>query len=444
MEALQRPDGPKGLPFFGPVREVRREGLGFVRRVVREYGDLSYTRFAGLDAYLVSHPDLVEEVMVKKRKIYGRSELNGRLKPLLGNGLLTAEGDGWLAQRRLMAPAFHHKRIAGYAETMVGSTVEGIADWEPGQVRAVDVDYNALTLDIAIRTLFGVDAGDAGKRVGEAFLQLGAFFEKTLSSVVPLPLWLPTPAVRGFLQARDELDEVVARIIADRRAKGADGDDLLSMLLNLRDEDGQGMDDKQLRDEVLTLLLAGHETTSLALTYTTWLLARHPEADRKLAQELQTVLGDRDPTMADLRALPYLDRVVKESMRLYPPASIIGRQARVDDTLGGYPIPAGSLIVLPAFAVHRDPRFWDAPDAFWPERWTPALEETLPRFAYFPFGGGPRICVGQAFAAMEARLVLATVLRRFRLAPVDDAPLRLVATVTTRPRDPVHAEVRLR
>ncbi len=444
MEAITRPDGPKGLPFFGPVREVRNDGLGFVRRVVREYGDISYTRFAGLGAYLVYHPDLVEEVMVKKRKVYGRSELNGRLKPLLGNGLLTAEGDGWLAQRRLMAPAFHHRRVAGYGETMVASTVEGLSDWQPGETRTIDRDFNEITLDIAIRTLFGVDVGDAGRKVGEAFLRLGAFFEQTLSSVVPVPLWLPTPAVRNFLRAREELDEVVAAIISEKRTQGSEGDDLLSMLLDLRDEDGQGMDDTQLRDEVLTLLLAGHETTSLALTYTAWLLARHPEADRKLAAELDEGLGDRDPTMADLRALPYLDSVVKESMRLYPPASIIGRQAKQPDTLGGYDIPEGSLIVLPAFAIHRDPRWWDAPDSFWPERWTPALDESLPKFAYFPFGGGPRVCIGQAFAAMEARLVLATLLKRFRLAPVDDAPLRLVPTVTTRPKDPVRLEVRAR
>jgi cytochrome P450 len=444
MEALTRPDGPKGLPFIGPAREVKRGGLDFVRRMARDYGDLAYARFAGLDAYLVSHPDLVEEVMVRKRKIYGRSDLNARLKPLLGEGLLTAEGDGWLAQRRLMAPAFHHQRIAGYAETMVAATVDGLADWQPGQVRSVDQDFNTMTLDIAIRTLFGVDVGDAGRRVGEAFVEVSAYFEKTLTQAVTLPLWVPTPRIRAFVRARDELDEVVARIIADRRAMDTDGNDLLSMLLSLRDEDGVGMDDKQLRDEVLTLLLAGHETTSLTLTYTTWLLARNPEAERKLAQELHDVLGDRDPTMTDLRNLPYLDKVVKESMRLYPPASIIGRQARVDDTLGGFEIPAGSLLVLPVFVVHRDRRWWDVPDSFWPERWTPEMEKALPKFAYFPFGGGPRVCVGRAFAAMEARLVLATLLRRFRLAPVDNDPLDLVATVTTRPKDAVRLEIRSR
>lgn len=435
----RRPPGPVGLPIIGPLWSIRRDALAFMLDTARAHGDVAFTRFAGMPTYLVSHPDGIERVLVTKRAIYPKGSLTHRFEPVLGNGLLLARGELWTNQRKLMAPAFHHRRVQAHAAAMVDATEEHIASWSPG-VRTTSQDMMALTLDIAVRTLFGATAGDVASRVGAPLTELLAYFAKTLSFPVAVPLAIPIPLNRRFLAARAALDDVVYEIIRAKRASPG-GDDLLSMLVELTDEEGRGMDDKQLRDEVLTLLLAGHETTALTMTFVFHLLGTHEDEDDALAEEVQRVLGDRTPTLEDLPKLVRVEQVVKEALRLYPPAAVLARQAIEDDELMGWPIPRGAQIVMPEWVTHRDPRWFDSPESFVPSRWTPKMEAALPRFAYFPFGGGPRVCIGNAFAMLEAKLVLATIARRFALRPVDARPLELITSVTIRPKTAVRMHV---
>lgn len=438
-----RPPGPRGLPLFGPIVRYQRDPFAFLTDTHEEYGDVAFTRFAGMDAYLLSHPDAIEHVLVKNRKNYPKSAMSQRLMPLIGRGLLTSDGDLWTEQRKLIAPAFHHRRIQTYAAQMVECSNRRVEEWRSGAVRRVDADMMDLTLDIAVQTLFGAEARNEAAKVGAAFTEASEYFATTLAQPFPMPLCVPTPRNRAFLEARDTMHAVVRDIIRAKRATPADrrGDDLLSMLIEATDEDGNAMSDEQLRDEVLTLLLAGHETTALTLTYTFDLLSRHPGVREKLEAELDEVLGDRPPTAADLPRLVYTGRIIKESMRLYPPGAVLIRQARETDDVAGWRIPAGSMIAMAQWIVHRDPRWFSDPDRFIPERWTEPFEAALPRFAYFPFGGGPRICVGASFAAMEARLVLATIARRWRYDLLDHRPLELMMSVTIRPKRPVVARV---
>lgn len=449
MLETPRPPGPRGLPVFGPIARYQRNPFAFLTNTQARYGDVAFTRFAGLDTYLVSHPEAIEHVLVKKRKNYPKSSITERLMPLIGRGLLTSEGDLWTEQRKLIAPAFHHKRIQTYAARMVELSERRVTSWETGQVRRIDADMMDLTLDIAVQTLFGAEADLEAERVGAAFSEASEYYASTLAQPFPMPLCVPTAKNRTFLKARDTMHEIVRDIIRRKRAsrrteeteETGGGDDLLSMLIDATDEDGNAMSDEQLRDEVLTLLLAGHETTALTLTYTFNLLSRHPTVREKLEAELDDVLGDRAPTAADLPRLRYTEQVIKESMRLYPPAAVLIRQARETDVVAGWTIPAGSIVAMAQWVVHRDPRWFPEPERFLPERWTESFEAALPRFAYFPFGGGPRICVGAAFAAMEARLVLATIARRWRYMLLEQRPLDLLMSVTIRPKRPLLARL---
>jgi cytochrome P450 len=436
MIETPRPPGPRGLPLFGPILEYTRDPFAFLENLRLRYGDVAFTQFAGLDAYLLSEPDAIEHVLVRNKQNYPKSELGLRLRSTIGQGLLTSDGDLWTRQRKLIAPAFHHKRIATYAGEMVRATEAHAAAWRPGRLR-LDKAMMDLTLDIAVRTLFGADAGDDGAAVGEAFTRASEYYAVTLTQPFPMPLFVPTPRNKSFLRARETMFDVVRRIIARKRRQTERGDDLLSTLIDATDESGAGMSDDQLRDEVLTLLLAGHETTALTLTYAFDQLARHPEARAALEAEVDEVLGDRSPTFEDMGKLVYTERVVKEAMRLFPPAAVLGRQAIEDDVIAGWKIPAGSMVAMAQWVVHRDPRWFEEPRAFRPDRWTRDFEDRLPRFAYFPFGGGPRICVGAAFAMMEAKLALAAITRRYRMALLDPRPLELLMSVTVRPKRPV-------
>lgn len=442
FKGTPRPPGPVGLPFLGPMWAYQKDPLAFMLDAKHRYGDVVFTRFAGFGAYLVSSPEGIEYILRTNRDNFTKSALIERFRVVLGDGLLTSSGPLWTRQRKLIAPAFHHKRVQSYVEAMTDVIDRHLSQWRPGD-REVTQDMMRLTLDIAVRTLFGTATGDASERVGRALETVVDYFAETLSYPLPIPLSVPTPQNRRFLGARDELFDVVQRIIREKR-KSPDGDDLLSMLLALEDEDGQGMNDQQLQDEVLTLLLAGHETTALTLTYTFDLLARHPEEERALHAEVDRVLADRTPTLEDLSGLVRVEQVVKESMRLFPPAATLIRQAQADDVVLGWPVPKGSLVVLPQWVTHRDARWFESPDDFKPERWTKALEEQLPRYAYFPFGGGPRICIGSAFAMLEARLAVAMIAQRYTLARLDDRPLDLQASITIRPRNGLTMRAELR
>lgn len=439
-----RPPGPSGLPYLGSVFDYARDPLGFLVDTARTHGDIAYSRFGGADTFLVSHPDAIEHVLVKNRSNYGRDKFMARIKPLLGEGLLTADGELWKRQRKIMAPAFHRRKIAGYATTMVDCAQATAGGWSEGEIVEMNFEMMRLTLQIAVRTLFGADGSDDAQTVARAFGEVSEYFATVTAALLPLPLWVPTPKNRAFVEARDELDRIVYRILAQRRAASSSGHDLLGMLLEARDEDGQPMSDEQLRDEVITLLLAGHETTALALTYALRLLAQHPDVATELETEIDRVLAGRAPTLEDLDRLPFTDAVIKEAMRLYPPAAMISRQAIEEDEILGWRIPAQSIVTMAQWVVHRDPRFFDQPDNFMPHRWTPEFEAQLPKFAYFPFGGGQRICIGNAFAMMEAKLVLATLAGAWRCELLDRVPLELLPSVTIRPKRPVTMRMRRR
>jgi cytochrome P450 len=383
---------------------------------------------------LVSHPTLVEEVLVTKHRSFIKTPLLRNGRRLLGHGLLTSEGDLWRRQRRLMQPAFQRQRLLGYGATMVGAAERLLATWQDGQRRDVHADMMGLTLDIALRTLFGAELGDEGARVGglvEAALRRFSQRLESLSSLVP-DTW-PIPGNLRFLRSAAELDRVVLAIIARRQASPP-RDDLLQILLDARDERGAPMSRRQLKDEVMTLFLAGHETTATALSWTWYLLGKHPDVEQELHATLDRVLAGRLPMVDDLHALGYVERVVTEAMRLLPPVWAIGRQAIEPVQVGGYDLSKGTLVSMSQWVMHRDPRWFDQPDRFWPDRWLDSQSRKPPRFAYLPFGGGPRQCIGNSFALLEATLLLATLARRYRLELVPDHPIGLWPSATLRPR----------
>ncbi len=411
------PPGPKGSLLTGNLSEYMPDQLGFLTRSAKRYGDVVRLRFLNVPLYLLNHPDHVEYVLVKNNRnfIKDRAERSGLR--FLGQGLLTSEGEPWRRQRRLAQPAFHRQRISAYGRTMVESA-EGMLDasWQDGETRGIQEDMSRLTLKIVSNTLFGAAiTQELEEEVGEALeVVMGRFTGGILFKV---PERIPTPANLRFRRAIRRLEEIIYGIIRERRgAPDEDSGDLLSMLLATRDEaTGQGMTDEQLRDEVLTIFLAGHETTALNLSWTWHLLAAHPDVEEALHGELRETLGGRAPTMEDLAGLSYTDAVVKESMRLYPPVWGFGREALQDCEIGGFRVPKGTQVIVSQWVMHRDERYFEDPEVFRPERWTDGSTEGLPKYAYFPFGGGPRLCIGQSFAKMEAVLLLATIAQRFRL-----------------------------
>ena len=426
--------GPKGGYFSGSVTHFRRDQLGFYATCAREYGDVVETRMGPYRILLIYHPDAIEELLVTRSRDFVKSPGVRFLRPLLGDGLLLSEGDTWLRQRRLVQPAFHRQRVAGYGDVMSAFAERQVADWKNGDVIEVHGEMMALTQAIVGKTLFDADVSGDAHEVGQAARVLAEDFGARLASFRLMPYWLPTPRNLRSRRAVRRLDQIIHRIIAERRASGEDRGDLLSMLLHAQDaDDGSRMTARQVRDEAMTMFLAGHETTAVALSWTWYLLAQHPAAEACLADELREVLGGRAPAVADLPRLKYAGMAVTESMRLYPPAYAIGRQAARASEVAGQSIKPGDIFVAPACVVHRDRRWFEEPEAFRPERWAGDLAQRLPRFAYFPFGGGPRQCIGNSFAQMEAVLLLATIAQRFRLSLVPGQRITPTPYVTLRP-----------
>lgn len=397
------------------------------------YGDIVGIRVVNFRNVFINHPDLIEEVLVGHPRRYFKGRVLRANRHVFGEGLLTSEGDFWLRQRRLVQPAFHRARIAAYAGTMVEYAQRIMESWRTGEERDVHQEMMRLTLQIVAKTLFNADVARDAQEVGkslELLLELGADFRRTLF----VPHWVPTPTNLRIKREIAFIENILYRIIDERRASGHDAGDLLSMLLNVQDEDGSRMTDKQLRDETITLFLAGHETTAASLSWTWWLLAQNPRVEAKLHAELDEVLGGRAPSMDDLGRLPYTANVITESMRLYPPAWGLARIVVEDHELGGYPLRKGMGVAMAQWVVHRDTRWYDTPEQFRPERWEGDFAKRIPRFAYFPFGGGPRQCIGNSFALMEATLILATIAQKFRLSLVPDHPVVPLASITLRPR----------
>jgi cytochrome P450 len=431
---------------MGVMRDFNRDQLGFIERCRDEYGDIVWMRFLYVPAVFLYHPDEVEYVLVTNSKnfIKSMSLRSNFFQRLVGNGLLTSEGEAWKRARRLSQPAFHRERVASYGQVMVDYSNRLIGKWRDGETLDVHIDMMRLTLEIVVQCLFSADVSTDVDEVGATLKELIKPFAAQATVSWILNNRLPTPVHVRFHRLARKIDNVVYRIISERRATGEDKGDLLSMLLAARDEDGSQMTDRQLRDEVMTLFLAGHETTALTLAWSWYLLGTNPEAEEKFHAELDEVLGDRAPTAADLPRLKFTEQIAKESMRLYPPAFGLGREAVNDCEIGGYRVPKGTQVFLFQWATQRDPRFYDEPNAFHPERWTEDFIERLPKYAYFPFGGGPRVCIGASFAMMEVILCLATIGQKFRLEVDRDHPVSIYPAMSLRPRDGIKVTVRNR
>jgi cytochrome P450 len=437
MSTIAPPQSPPGPPqqwLFGNLREFGRDRLETLSRWAREYGDLVWARFGPRVVLFLNHPDLVEEVLVNQnRKFIKHYRLRDATRTL-GQGLLISEGEFWRGQRKLAQPAFHRERIAAYGILMVQLTERMLSTWADGQVRDAQDDMMRLTLEIVAKTLFDAEIGGDSADVSAAMDTLMQAFVVRTASLLSLPHWLPTPMNIRVERAIRRLERILHAVIAERRKSGEDRGDLLSMLLRAQDEEsGRRMTDTQLRDEVMTLFMAGHETTANTLAWTWFLLSQHPEAEARLNEELETVLAGKPPEFADLTRLPYTENVINETLRVFPTVWMVGRENIEPVELGGYEIPVGTTLLMPQWVIHRDARWFADPDEFRPERWEGGLMQRLHRYAYFPFGGGPRICIGNNFALMEAALVLATVAQKFRLRLAEDARVTPLATMTLRP-----------
>jgi cytochrome P450 len=441
-ESARRPPGPKGRPFLGVLPEFRRSAPQFLLGVAREYGDLVHLRLGRQHIYVVSQPDWIRDVLVTHQTNFTKSRMLERARVLLGDGLLTSEGDFHLRQRRLVQPAFHRDRLAVYGAAMVESAARCRERWRAGATLDIAREMNGLTLTIVARTLFNADVASEADEIRAALTEA---FQLVEMIWMPFSEWiqkLPLPSVKRFQRARDRLDQTIYRIIAERRAGGRDQGDLLSMLLLAQDQETDGrMTDQQIRDEALTLFLAGHETTANALAWTWYLLSQNPEAESKFHAEIDRVLNGRLPSIEDLAQLRYTEMVLAESMRLYPPAWGIGRRPIQEYQIGGYTIPARDVMVMSPYVVHRDPRWFPEPERFDPDRWLPENVAARPKFSYFPFGGGARVCIGERFAWMECVLLLATLGQRWRLRLVPGHPVETKALITLRPKHGIRMTV---
>lgn len=477
------PPGPPGWPILGNIPMPGADWLAGFERAARNFGDVVYFQFLHVPMILLVHPEAIESVLLTHPANFFKSRDYRALAKVLGNGLLTSEGDTWRAQRRMLQPAFRRENILSYAPVMIDCAERMLARWSDGETRDLHHEMMALTLDIVGKALFGADVLQSASRVGLALKTAMQQFTRVAGWAFLLPDSFPVPGTWRMRRATRQLDDVIYGVIRDRRARlqksrAKNSTDLLATLLEIRDDDGRPLSDLQLRDTLMTLFLAGHETTAIALSWTWYLLATNPEVENKLHAELREVLGGRTPTAEDLPRLPYTEMVIKESMRLYPPAWGIGRNSREEFEVAGFRLPPRTNIFILQWVTQRDSRWYSEPERFIPERWAedsprsgdvpahgvdspplkagnastpncPAAElaaqtRKRPRFAYFPFGGGPRVCIGAGLAMMETTLLLATIAQRYRFTLVPEHPIELFPSVTLRPRHGIRAFLRRR
>jgi cytochrome P450 len=435
------PPGPKtGYFDWSLARRLQNERLDFPLELARTYGDFLHFSLGPVHLYFANHPDLVKEVLVTRGKSFRKlPRLIRALREVDGNGLVLSEGDFWLRQRRLVQPAFSPKRFDGYAKTIVDCARQAVESWAARSEIDVPLEMRRLTLAIVARTLFGADISGSEEALGAATETISEIVTEQTGRMIQLPIWVPTAENRRKRQAIEVVDRVIRRIIRERRASGEDRGDLLSMLLAAVDEegDGTGMTDEQARNESITLFNAGHDTTASGLTWTFYLLATHPEIADRVREEVLTVLQDRPATYGDWPALAYTTRVVKESLRLYPPTwALIPRVATQKVTIGGYELPKGAWVYIYPWVMHRDPRFFPDPERFDPDRFVSERADAIPQHAYIPFGAGPHVCIGNTFATMEMALALATIVPQCRLSmPAEHPPVVPDALIAIRPRD---------
>src|SRR5215472_6251141 len=443
---LRPPPGPKGHFLLGNLAAVSRDWLGFYSRCAREYGDVVQLRYLHVPICLLMHPRDIEYVLVTNPGNFTKSADYRALARVLGNGLLTNEGKPWQRQRSLIQPAFRRESILSYAPVITRAGSQLLGSWTSGESRNLHDDMMAVTLQIVAQCLFGAEVTGVAERVGKAMQVVTDRFMVDASHALLLPFDLPDFLAPARRHAISDLNKIINGIVRERRASKQPRGDLLDALLQVRDSEGQPMSDSQLRDEVMTLFLAGHETTALALSWTCFLLAENPRIEAKLVEELRTILGGHEPTVEHLSLLRYAEMILKESMRLYPAVWGIGRRAVANCEIGGYRVAAGTNIFIFQSLTQRDPRFFSNPDEFDPERWRedPIRSRKIPRFAYFPFGGGPRVCVGASFAMLEAMLLLAMIQQRFHLDLVPGHPVEPVPSVTLRPKNGIRVNVQRR
>jgi cytochrome P450 len=437
--AQRRAPGPPGAPLLGSALEIQRQGqLHFYLENWRTYGDVVRFRLGPFVAHILAHPDHIQHVLVNNAQNYHKGPSYAKVRPVLGYGLLTSEGDLWRRQRRLMQPPFTHRSVLQFASPIIAAVDDMLARWQSaaaeGAILVINEEMARLTLTVIGQTIFSADLGAVIQTILTASVEVTSIVNRRLASFVDVPLALPTPTNRRFTRAIHSFDTVVYPLIAARRRQHGEPPDLLDKLLAVRDDEtGRPMSDRQIRDEVLIMLFAGHETSALALTWIWYLLAQHPQVEHKLHAELAAVLGGRAPVAEDLAALPYTRMVVEESLRLYPPVWTFPRAAIADDAIGGYHIPAGSLIFPCQYLTHRHPELWECPERFDPERFTLERSANRARYAYYPFGAGPRSCIGSHFALVELCLVLATVAQRYRLVLRPGPPIEPISRVTLHP-----------
>lgn len=438
LAAAKTPPSPRGFPLIGHRLHWANKPLEFPTKCAREYGDVVKIRLGRMPTVLLSHPDHIKYVLAENNQNYYKGAyFHEQLDSVLGQGLFTAEGETWRRHRHLIDPLFRTDRIKQYGDRMTAFVRELADSWATGGTRDVNAEMSQLTLRIAADAFFNVDVtDDEASEIAHAITTVMEHFQQSRSQIITRPDWLPSPRKTEYRRAIESFNQIVYDIIEDRKGTGVQPPDLVSRLLNARDTEGS-LTETEIRDQLVTLMLAGHETSSLVLTYTLYLLATHPGVERTLLDELETVLGGDLPTISDLPDLPFTEKVVKESMRVYPPVYFITREPYEDDVIGGYAVPGGTFILINQWVVHRDPRFYSAPAKFRPDRWTETFERDLHPFAYIPFSGGPRRCLGDRFAMMEARLVIATLLQRYRVESVTEEPLEFAPRMTLRPKTPI-------
>jgi len=430
------PPGPKGLPIIGSLIPFFNNFLGFLEHMAKQYGDISYFKYLGRKCYVINRPDLIRDVLVTHNSNFLKARALERTKILLGNGILTSEKDFHLRHRRMIQPVFHKERIASFAQSMTEYANRHSCNWKDGKVIDMHKEMMNLTLAIVAKTLFNTDVESEADVVGESFTELMNQFPGLLMPYSELLDNMPLPSVIRFNKAKKKLDNLIFNMIGERRESSMGSFDLLSMLIETRDEESKGevMSDQQVRDEAMTLLLAGHETTAVALTWTWYLLSQNPSVENKLHSELREVLNNRLPEFSDYENLTYTRMILTESMRIFPPVWAITRRVINHYKIDNYLVPSDSTIFMSQYVIQNDPRFFPEPGIFNPERWTHENVKEREKFTYFPFGGGPRLCIGEPFAWLEVVMVLATLASRWKARLVPKHKVELLPLITLRPK----------
>lgn len=457
IEALARPDtlptetvpGPKGYPLVGSLTKAWKDPLAFTLKTAQEYGDIAHFSLGSRPVFLLNNPGFVQHVLQDNYRNYRKSDFYDAVRPFFGNGLGLSEGDFWRRQRQMAQPGFGREKLAAMATGMSECASDMVDSWRMAASQGTSFDVVSetmrLALSIAVRTLFSRQIDGEFRTIYDALTVALRHAEHRVWAPVSFPERVPTSRNREFLKAIRTLDRIVYGVIEQRRQSNEETNDLLSLFLAARDEEtGEEMTDQQLRDEVLTIFIAGHETVASAMAFTFYLLSRHPDIERRVVQELENTLGGRAPAFEDLPKLEYTSRVVSEAMRLYPPVWTVSRAPIEDDEIGGHRVPAGATVMISPYVMHRNAKYWENPEGFDPERFTEENSRGRPRYAYFPFGGGPRICLGRHFAMMEAQIVLATVLQKYRVDVVPGQTVVPEPMISLRPRGGLNVTLRHR